>query len=98
MASPWQNSYWYVCVTSPDASWVSVSQPKRAPPHPFSLPHDGVSYLVAFPTQIGSTPSASGSSVPVWPIFRVLRIPLKIATTSWEVYPFSLYTLIMPSI
>lgn len=52
--------------------------------------------LVAFPRHTGSTPSASGSRVPVWPIFFWPMIPLSFATTSWEVYPFSLYTFRIP--
>ena len=54
--------------------------------------------FVALPRHTGSTPSASGSSVPVCPIFFVFKIPLSFATTSKDVYPFSLYTLIIPLI
>ena len=41
--------------------------------------------FVPFPRHTGSTPSASGSSVPVWPIFFCFNIPRSFATTSWDV-------------
>ena len=44
-----------------------------------------VTKLCAFPKQTGSTPSASGSRVPVCPIFFCFTIPRSFATTSWDV-------------
>ena len=40
---------------------------------------------VAFPRHIGRTPSASGSRVPVCPIFLILMIPRSLATASLDV-------------
>ena len=44
--------------------------PEAEPPHtPLSLPQAGHTASLPFPRHTGSTPTASGSRVPVWPIF-----------------------------
>src|SRR6185312_10790755 len=81
------------------ASYVVVSTPKRTAARyalPPSLRYSAT--RVAWPTQIGSTPVASGSSVPVcptrfWPISLRTR-----ATTSCEVIPAGLLMMKMPSV
>ena len=52
---------------------------------------------VTRPTPSSSTPVASGSSVPEWPIFRLRSSPRALATTSWDVQPASLSTTATPS-
>src|SRR5229473_2744801 len=52
---------------------------------------------VAWPTQIGSTPLAAGSSVPAWPTRLCLSSLRTFATTSCEVMPVGLLMLSMPS-
>ena len=85
--------------TVPVMPWVSVVFPSSSvASYTLSFSVSMSQTLVALPRQTGSTPSASVSSVPVWPIFFCLKIPRSFATTSWDVYPFSLYTLMIPFI
>src|SRR5271169_2890131 len=52
--------------------------------------------LVASPSAIGSTPVASGSSVPPWPAFAAPVIRRTRATASAEVRPISLSSTSQP--
>ena len=66
-----------VFVTLPVESCVSVSAPKHIiHSYSFSAAIMYSTAFVAFPMQIGKTPSAIGSSVPVCPTFFVPRIRL----------------------
>src|SRR5438445_473124 len=83
--------------TRPLTPWVSVVSPKRTVArYSFSWStRYGVS-LVASPTSTGSTPVASGSSVPAWPIRRSPRRRRTIATTSNDVAGAPLSTTRIP--
>src|SRR4030042_5415185 len=54
--------------------------------------------LVALPTRMTSSPDASGSKVPVCPVFTPPRIFLMAATISGEVGPVGLSTRSSPSV
>ena len=87
-----------ICVrTSPLMSSVSVVTPSWQTAT-YSLSRSAISSqsFVALPRHTGRTPVAPGSSVPVCPIFLMCRIPRSFATTSDEVYPVSLWMMIMP--
>jgi hypothetical protein len=62
-----------VATTSPSASSVDVCSPKwMVKSYTLSLSSIRPASLVASPTAIGSTPVASGSSVPPWPTLMPL--------------------------
>ena len=83
--------------TFPEISCVSVFFPSSIfARYSLSVSVSMSHSFVPLPKQTGSTPTASGSKVPVWPIFFCLRIPLNLATTSWDVKPASLYMFIIP--
>lgn len=54
--------------------------------------------FVASPTAIGKTPSASKSSVPVWPTLLGLNERFIMATALAELMPFGLYIFSQPFI
>ena len=69
-------------MTCPLISWVSVVMPSFiSATYSFGMSHS----FVADPMHTGSTPVASGSRVPVCPIFLIFVMPLSFATTSKEV-------------
>src|SRR6266850_5337143 len=75
----------------PALSWVSVVSPNRTTAsYSFSPSLTKLAILVASPMQIGSTPVAVGSSVPVWPQRLLLNRPLTRRTTSKLVGPLGL--------
>ena len=85
--------------TLPVVSCVSVEMPSlNIATYSFVSSVSISTSFVALPTQTGRTPTASGSRVPVCPIFLVFNILRSRATTSNEVIPASLYTLITPFI
>ena len=86
-------------ITLPVISCVSVAIPS------FTVATYSLSFsviysiaFVAFPMQIVSTPSASGSRVPACPTFLIFKAFLTFITTSCDVQPFSLYIFIIPFI
>jgi hypothetical protein len=54
--------------------------------------------LVALPTQIGNTPSAMGSRVPVCPTLREFASLRTKFTASWDVISLGLRNTITPSV
>src|SRR5476651_2271855 len=71
--------------------------PKRTvAAYSFSPSETKVATLVASPMQMGSTPVAVGSSVPVWPQRLVLKRPFTRRTTSKLVGPEGLSTTTTP--
>src|SRR5690349_3470831 len=86
-----------VSSTRPAASCVSVTCPKRTvASYSFSPSAMNPATFVASPTQMGSTPVAVGSSVPVWPTRFALKSPFTRRTTSNEVGPLGLFTTTTP--
>src|SRR5438132_5131457 len=86
-----------VSSTRPAASCVSVTWPKRTvASYSFSPSAMNPAILVAAPTQIGKTPVAVGSSVPVCPTRFDLKRPFTRRTTSNEVGPLGLLTTTTP--
>ena len=86
-----------VSSTRPAASCVSVTCPKRTvASYSFSPSAMNPATLVASPTQMGRTPVAVGSSVPVWPTRFALNSPFTRRTTSNEVGPLGLLTTTTP--
>src|SRR6266481_5341593 len=86
-----------VSSTLPAASCVSVTCPKRTvASYSFSPSAMNPATLVASPTQMGKTPVAVGSSVPVWPTRLTLNRPFTRRTTSNEVGPLGLLTTTTP--
>src|SRR5579871_144997 len=84
---------------NPSASSVSVATPSRtSASYDLSLPERNRASRVARPTTSGSTPVASGSSVPVWPIRRSRSARRTRATTSCDVGPTGLSMTSRPSI
>src|SRR5439155_20584805 len=80
-----------VSTVRPALSCVSVVTPKRTTAsYSFSPSLTKLAILVASPMQIGRTPVAVGSSVPVWPQRLVLNRPLTRRTTSKLVGPLGL--------
>src|SRR5712671_1783962 len=87
----------FVSSTRPAASCVSVTCPKRTvASYSFSPSAMKPATLVASPTQMGKTPVAVGSSVPVWPTRLTLNRPFTRRTTSNEVGPLGLFTTTTP--
>src|SRR4051812_5710366 len=83
--------------TRPAASWVSVICPNRTvASYSFSPSAMNPATLVASPTQIGRTPVAVGSRVPVCPQRLTLNSPFSLRTTSNEVGPLGLLTTTTP--
>src|SRR3954467_4644843 len=83
----------------PAASCVSVIWPKRTTAsYSFSPSETKLAILVASPMQMGNTPVAVGSSVPVCPQRRVLNSPFTLRTTSKLVGPLGLSTTTTPEI
>src|SRR3954469_3520290 len=81
----------------PAPSCVSVTWPKRTTAsYSFSPSLTKLAILVASPMQMGSTPVAVGSSVPVCPQRRVLKSPFTRRTTSKLVGPLGLSTTTTP--
>src|SRR5260370_25654779 len=79
------------------ASCVSVVWPKRTvASYSFSRSEMKLATLVASPMQMGSTPVAVGSSVPVWPARFDLNSPRTRRTTSKLVGPLGLSTTTTP--
>src|SRR5438105_6302401 len=86
-----------VSSTRPAESWVSVTCPKRTvASYSFSPSAMNPATLVASPTQMGRTPVAVGSSVPVCPTRFTLKSPFTRRTTSNEVGPLGLFTTTTP--
>src|SRR5712671_2997937 len=87
----------FVSSTRPAASCVSVTCPKRTvASYSFSPSAMKPATLVASPTQMGRTPVAVGSSVPVCPTRFTLKRPFTRRTTSKEVGPLGLFTTTTP--
>ncbi len=85
-------------VTSPSASSVVVSTPRRADPsYVFGRSPRNRSNRVARPTPRTSSPVAIGSSVPACPTFRVPSVRRTTSTTSCDVIPPGLSTSSSPS-
>src|SRR5438105_9849367 len=83
--------------TRPAPSCVSVIWPKRTvASYSFSPSAMNPATLVASPTQMGNTPVAVGSRVPVWPQRLTLKRPFTLRTTSNEVGPLGLLTTTTP--
>src|SRR5207237_8043185 len=81
----------------PALSWVSVVTPKRTTAsYSFSPSLTKLAIFVASPMQIGSTPVAVGSSVPVCPQRLALKRPFTRRTTSKLVGPLGLSTTTTP--
>src|SRR5258707_1054118 len=81
----------------PAASCVSVVSPKRTTAsYSFSPSEMKLAILVASPMQMGRTPVAVGSSVPVWPQRLVLKSPFTRRTTWKLVGPLGLSTTTTP--
>src|SRR5438105_8325632 len=88
-----------VSSTRPAESWVSVTCPKRTvASYSFSPSAMNPATLVASPTQMGRTPVAVGSSVPVCPQRFTLNRPFTRRTTSNEVGPLGLFTTTTPEL
>src|SRR6267378_3592627 len=83
--------------TRPAASCVSVTCPQRTvASYSFSPSAMNPATLVASPTQMGRTPVAVGSRVPVCPTRFTLNSPFTRRTTSNEVGPLGLFTTTTP--
>src|SRR2546425_1744787 len=86
-----------VSTVRPALSCVSVVTPKRTTAsYSLSPSLTKLAILVASPMQIGSTPVAVGSSVPVWPQRLALKRPFTRRTTSKLVGPLGLSTTTTP--
>src|SRR5438105_11288590 len=86
-----------VSTVRPAPSCVSVVTPKRTTAsYSFSPSLTKLAIFVASPMQIGSTPVAVGSSVPVCPQRLTLKRPFTLRTTSKEVGPLGLLTTTTP--
>src|SRR5580658_10542469 len=78
-------------MTRPSESSLSVSSPHLTTKRYDLIPSWTIgTVLVASPKAIGSTPEASGSSVPAWPAFLALNRYLTCATACVEVSPTGL--------
>jgi hypothetical protein len=84
--------------TSPDASCVDVTTPRRAAAtYVFGASWAYERSRAARPTPITSTPVASGSRVPPWPTRLIFSSRRTFDTTSCEVMPAGLSTTRTPS-
>src|SRR5829696_8167830 len=88
-----------VAVTSPSKSSVERASPKRSVKrYSFRPSMTKGTVLVASPSAIGSTPLASGSSVPPWPAFCAPNKRRTLPTAGVEPSPTGLSSTTQPSI